>query len=373
MGETLDLQIILEHAQVSAAPGLDASPVGAIRRRLEGVARCVASSPGSGEVPVRSLPSPPSTGLKWAWGGRSIWVRVARGGTLRIAVLLEQKMPMPLLAAFAVNLDPVLVGEVKLAFSREVEPLLKGMNGTSPPVNKRLTVDGMEVGEITMRFSTAQEPHIADAKKSACCFCGLGTVPGCVTGSGACGTGQMPSAADEAAGGGPCPGGRRKRRSRRKFCDEEWVETDGEEDSGHSYPGTTEPSERPLGYKIEGQQALTAQTIDKSQTLLHVVAANGRTQHVSELIRKGALTSVRDKDGETPLHVAAAGGHHDTCLLLLNSGADPHARDVRGRTPLDLAVAAQAQRRGQQKVQAQRVSGLLVDFMRVRKMEHRHH
>lgn len=83
-------------------------------------------------------------------------------------------------------------------------------------------------------------------------------------------------------------------------------------------------------------------------TALHVAAAAHRPEMVSDLIRRGALVTARNRRGATPLHYAADGGpgrsawnpaaQAETIACLIHAGADPNSVADGGVTPLHRAV-----------------------------------
>jgi ankyrin repeat protein len=83
---------------------------------------------------------------------------------------------------------------------------------------------------------------------------------------------------------------------------------------------------------------------NKGQTALHIAAAAGRQDLVTELLRLGASVFVTDKEGRTPLHWAAASRSEPSVDALLASGAPRTARDNSGLTPRDLADSERQQR-----------------------------
>ncbi len=70
---------------------------------------------------------------------------------------------------------------------------------------------------------------------------------------------------------------------------------------------------------------------------LHNAASFGHTQIVSLLIRSDCDIDARDVYMFTPLHEATLKRKHATCALLIKHGADTALRNRDGHTPLDLA------------------------------------
>lgn len=166
--EVVDLEVIFDSAEVDVAPGLDASIVGGIKRKLPGAALCRVFTDTS-DAPATSLPSPVAKGeLRWEWRGRSVWVRVGRSGSVKVELLLEQLVPIPL-STQCVRLEPVKLGEVLLDFRHEVVPCLE--ESFADPL--RLTLDGMVVGRIWIHFSVVDDLDLSDVEPDgstiACC------------------------------------------------------------------------------------------------------------------------------------------------------------------------------------------------------------
>ncbi len=72
--------------------------------------------------------------------------------------------------------------------------------------------------------------------------------------------------------------------------------------------------------------------------LLADAAEQGDVQTVELLLKAGARTDVRRRDGKTPLHLAAGVGAVQVVQALLDAGADPWAEGGNGATPLHEAV-----------------------------------
>jgi len=63
-------------------------------------------------------------------------------------------------------------------------------------------------------------------------------------------------------------------------------------------------------------------------------AAEGDTERVDGLLKKGANIEVRARDDWTALSIAAREGHYETVKLLLNKGAKVNAKEGGGHPPL---------------------------------------
>jgi ankyrin repeat protein len=82
-------------------------------------------------------------------------------------------------------------------------------------------------------------------------------------------------------------------------------------------------------------------TLDREgRSELHYAAADGRIEHVRELIGTGADVTLADNHGMTPLHFAAQEHHAETAQALVDAGAPVDAADEHGNTPLWKAVFA---------------------------------
>lgn len=73
---------------------------------------------------------------------------------------------------------------------------------------------------------------------------------------------------------------------------------------------------------------------------LHCAAKQGYAQMIRILIEAGASVDIQDNSRRTPLHWAACTGSVDGIETLLGKGASVGARDDYGRTPLHLAAVA---------------------------------
>ena len=71
---------------------------------------------------------------------------------------------------------------------------------------------------------------------------------------------------------------------------------------------------------------------------LHEAVRGGYEKLVSDMLERGALIDLKDKDGCTPIHIAAAGGNQGMVRILLRIGADSDALDRWERTPLHRAA-----------------------------------
>lgn len=79
-----------------------------------------------------------------------------------------------------------------------------------------------------------------------------------------------------------------------------------------------------------------------ADALLLEAARNGISDRdvVRYLVKQGADTAVRDKQGNTPLLLAVRGDHLRTARHLVDAGADVNVRDAQGMTALSLAQQA---------------------------------
>jgi ankyrin repeat protein len=75
-----------------------------------------------------------------------------------------------------------------------------------------------------------------------------------------------------------------------------------------------------------------------ADSALLVAAANGRTNIVRTLVRRGVALDARNKTGDTALILAAMNGHEDVVTLLIDAGAHVNAREHYGITALMLAA-----------------------------------
>lgn len=79
---------------------------------------------------------------------------------------------------------------------------------------------------------------------------------------------------------------------------------------------------------------------ETGRTALHYTVAKFQDSgylYVSELLRFGADSNMRDSNGATPVRYAAESGSAAIITLLLENGADPNIRTVRGGSPLGAA------------------------------------
>jgi len=82
-----------------------------------------------------------------------------------------------------------------------------------------------------------------------------------------------------------------------------------------------------------------SQGFPKQMTGVHVGAYFGVAEVVTELVRLGLNTDLKDKRGRTPLSWAAGNGHEDVVELLLENEADADSKDTwYGQTPLSWAA-----------------------------------
>ena len=74
-------------------------------------------------------------------------------------------------------------------------------------------------------------------------------------------------------------------------------------------------------------------------TPLRLACDSGHEDMVKLLLKSGASTETKSKNGYTPLHSACQHGLRGMSRLLIDSGADIEARTVDQKTPLAIARA----------------------------------
>ena len=74
---------------------------------------------------------------------------------------------------------------------------------------------------------------------------------------------------------------------------------------------------------------------NEGNTSLHYAVQKSRTNIVQFLIKRGALTTIKNKEGNTPLHVAR---DSNIAEFLLQHGALSHAKNFNGKIPLHLGL-----------------------------------
>ncbi|NXW94295.1 ASB10 protein, partial [Alopecoenas beccarii] len=90
---------------------------------------------------------------------------------------------------------------------------------------------------------------------------------------------------------------------------------------------------------------VNSRTEEEEDTVLHVAARHGLTDHVQLLLRHGAELEAKNEEGQTPLNAACAQPHqpqdmdryYRVCQLLVESGASINAADRDRQHPLHLA------------------------------------
>lgn len=75
----------------------------------------------------------------------------------------------------------------------------------------------------------------------------------------------------------------------------------------------------------------------RRQLSLHRAAAVGSSPLVNLLLDAGSPVNAQDVDGATPLHHAVAEGHGDAAVTLLKRGADSGVKDREGKLAIELA------------------------------------
>ena len=118
--------------------------------------------------------------------------------------------------------------------------------------------------------------------------------------------------------------------------------------------GRREPKGHPPGGDIYdviaagGEPSVVEEMLDRldvnavnslQESLLHVAAEHGRLPLLGLLLRRGARTDLRDREGRTPLHRAAHRGHGEVVRALGKAGAWLYTSDARRRNPGHLAAA----------------------------------
>ncbi|KAM6338636.1 ankyrin repeat and SOCS box protein 10 [Podargus strigoides] len=91
--------------------------------------------------------------------------------------------------------------------------------------------------------------------------------------------------------------------------------------------------------------SVNSRTEEEDDTVLHVAARHGLTDHVQLLLRHGAELEAKNEEGQTPLNAACAQSHqpqdmdryYRVCQLLVQSGASINAADRDRQYPLHLA------------------------------------
>ncbi len=84
--------------------------------------------------------------------------------------------------------------------------------------------------------------------------------------------------------------------------------------------------------------SLQSFAVAQTGTSLHVNAACGLVDDVTQDLDQGNNVNARDAWGRTPLHLAVKDDWPQIMYLLIKAGADPNARDEKGRTPLHTAT-----------------------------------
>jgi len=78
------------------------------------------------------------------------------------------------------------------------------------------------------------------------------------------------------------------------------------------------------------------------RTPLHLAAANGHAEVLSDLLRARAQVDAQTSGGDTALMKACLFAHRDAAALLLNSHADLSIKNREGQTATDYAEIAQS-------------------------------
>lgn len=75
---------------------------------------------------------------------------------------------------------------------------------------------------------------------------------------------------------------------------------------------------------------------------LHLAAANGHAEVLSQLVHASAVVDAQTSGGDTALMKACFFAHRDAVALLLSSHADPSIANCEGQTAADYAEIAQS-------------------------------
>jgi len=88
----------------------------------------------------------------------------------------------------------------------------------------------------------------------------------------------------------------------------------------------------------QATRTTTSSCILYADTELLASCSSGDLKTVKELIKNGALHSVKDSFGNTPIHLATTGRHHDVMHYLLQNHAEVDAQNIEKSTSLYSAV-----------------------------------
>ena len=100
------------------------------------------------------------------------------------------------------------------------------------------------------------------------------------------------------------------------------------------------PSSGPIRKKLLAAGAKGSNDLPQltgASTTFMEASREGRFQQVKQLLERGVLVNVQNKNNQTPLHYASVQGHLEVVVKLLESGADVNIQDMNGQTPLHYA------------------------------------
>ena len=84
--------------------------------------------------------------------------------------------------------------------------------------------------------------------------------------------------------------------------------------------------------------AIITKTNEFKEAPIYKFIETGNIEKIEELLKSGADTETRDKEGYTPLHLSVLYKEPKAILELIKFNADLSARDINGNTPLHIAA-----------------------------------